>query len=387
MRLQLTPRARVAVAVALALGAWSTALDAAADESSGTWTGAVELRGNYYWETSTRVVAPEVTGDVTAPNGVRLHARYLVDSITSASVAAGAITDVRFTEIRHDATLGTGYEVDLGETQLDLSLAARYSQEPDYSSLSGTFAGALSLADRATVLRLGVTGLHDEVGAVVRGANRIGPDGRDLSDRGKQGDLNGLVLNVAWDQVITPEMTLQVGYDFGYVDGYLASPYRMVMVGPVAMPEHHPETRLRHTISARLAYTIPATGTSFQAIYRAYVDSWDIGALTPEGRIYQEIGDTLMLRVRYRYYTQTHAFFEHPDGYAEGDPYFTADPKMTAFDAHMLGAQALVHLGFLERSALDFAWQATLELGVDYVWRTNRYGNGIIAQAALRIPF
>jgi hypothetical protein len=69
------------------------------------------------------------------------------------------------------------------------------------------------------------------------------------------------------------------------------------------------------------------------------------------------------------------------------DPFVTADPKMTAFESHMLGAQAVVHLGFLERSALDFAWRATLELSVDYVWRTNRYGNGIIAQAALQIPF
>jgi hypothetical protein len=32
----------------------------AADEASGTWTGEVTVQGNYYWETSTRVVAPEV---------------------------------------------------------------------------------------------------------------------------------------------------------------------------------------------------------------------------------------------------------------------------------------------------------------------------------------
>jgi hypothetical protein len=364
-----------------------SASSARADESSGTWTGNVELRGNYYWETSTRVVAPEVSGELRAPNGVRLNARYLIDSITSASVGAGARIDIRFTELRHDATLGAGYEFDLGESQLDVTLSSRYSQEPDYSSLSGTLATALSLEDRATVLRLNVTGLHDEVGQVLRGANRASPDGRDLSDRGKQGDLNGVVLNVGWSQVLTRHLLLDVGYDFGFLSGYIQNPYRLVMAGGLAVPEQHPDERLRHTISARLAYHLAPTGTSFHAIYRAYIDSWDIAALTPEGRIYQEIGDLFLLRLRYRYYTQTQAFFLQPGGYTMDDLFVTADPKMTAFESHMLGAQAVIHLDFLERSALDFAWQAMLEIGVDYVWRTNRFGDGIVAQAALHIPF
>lgn len=68
--------------VVLLLG---VSLTARADRASGTWTGSVETRGNYYWERSTRVVAPTVAVNLDSPDGVQLHADYLVDVITSAS--------------------------------------------------------------------------------------------------------------------------------------------------------------------------------------------------------------------------------------------------------------------------------------------------------------
>ncbi|MDH3728991.1 MAG: hypothetical protein OER77_15780, partial [Myxococcales bacterium] len=77
---------------------------------TGTWTGDVQLRGNYYWDRSTRVVAPEIIAQLEAPQGSRLRVDYLVDSITSASIAAGALEDTRFNEIRHDVAVKGGHE-------------------------------------------------------------------------------------------------------------------------------------------------------------------------------------------------------------------------------------------------------------------------------------
>lgn len=360
---------------------------ARADGSSGTWTGDIELRGNYYWERSTRVVAPELTANAESPDGVRVHANYLVDTITSASVAAGALTDNRFTEIRHDLTLGTGYELDLDGAQLDLTLNGRYGYEPDYTSTGVTLGGALSLNERTTIFRLGATYVHDVVGKKLRGANRS-EDGRDLSDRGTQGELDALVLNLGLEQVLTPRLVLTLGYDLGVAHGYQHNPYRRVVVDGTPVDELHPSDRTRHNGHARLAWYIPESGTAIQALYRAYLDSWDIAALTPEARVYQEIGDLVMLRLRYRYYTQTRAFFQRPDGsYTAEDEHFTDDPKMSEFDSHLLGTMLLVHLEFLDQTPLDFAWQATLEFTFEYNWSSSAYGDGIIAQAALRLPF
>ncbi len=359
---------------------------ARADRASGTWTGEVEARGNYYWERSTRVIAPELTAQTESPGGLRLRANYLVDTITSASVAAGAITDDRFTEIRHDVSVGTGYEIDLHDAHLDLSLDARYGVEPDYTSTGGTLGAALSLNDRATVFRLGTSYVHDVVGKKLRGANRDA-DGRDLSDRGTQGRLDALALNVAFEQVLTPRLVLALGYDLGLLAGYQHNPYRTVGVGGGApVEERHPDDRTRHNAHARLALHVPQTGTSIHGMYRAYLDSWDIAALTPELRLYQELGEMFMLRLRYRYYTQTRAFFQRPDGYSTEDRYVTDDPKMAAFQSHLIGLMWLVRLAFLERSALDFAWRASLELLAEYNLTNNEHGDGVVLQAALRMP-
>ncbi|RLB51112.1 MAG: hypothetical protein DRJ42_17490 [Deltaproteobacteria bacterium] len=360
---------------------------AAADESSGTWTGNVEARGNYYWETSTRVLAPEISVNVESPGGVRLNGHYLLDSITSASIASGALTDVRFNEIRHDFGFGTGHEFDLGEAQLDLSVNGRYSQEPDYSSLAGTVSTSLSLADRATVLRFNFTAFHDEVGKILRGNDTSSPDGGDLSNRGKQGDLNGMVMSFLWSQALTPRLTLDVGYDLGLLSGYLQNPYRAVVVDSVLLSEVHPDQRTRHTVHGRLGYFFKPTDTAFHLIYRAYMDNWDIAALTPEVRVYQEIGSLVLLRGRYRYYTQTRSFFQSNQGYSGSDEFWTADPKMTEFESHLVGGLIVVRLEFLERSILDFAWNATVEVGLEYIWRTNSFGNGVIGQVGLNVPF
>jgi len=379
------PRRATAILMALLVAALPMA--AAADESSGTWTGNVEARGNYYWETSTRVIAPEVSVGLESPGGVRLNGHYLLDSITSASIAAGAITDVRFTEIRHDFGLGTGYELDIGEEHLDLSLNGRFSKEPDYSSLAGTLSAGLYLAERATLLRFNLTAFHDEVGQVIRGNTAADPTGRDLSDRGKQGDLNGVVMNFVWSQTLSPVLTLDVGYDLGLLSGYLQNPYRRVVVEGVLLGESHPDRRTRHTVHGRLGYFLRPTNTAIHLIYRAYIDDWDVAALTPEVRLYQHIGETVMLRARWRYYTQTRSFFQRNQGYTGEDEYWTADPKMTEFDSHLLGGLLVLHLGFLERSVLDFAWGATVELGLEYIWRTNSFGNGVIGQVGLNVPF
>lgn len=356
-----------------------------ADEASGTWTGVAEMRGNYYWEQSTRVVAPTIAVDVESPEGARLHADYLVDSITSASVAAGTRADVAFTEVRHEVGLGAGYELEIDGNPFELTGRFRVSREPDYRSLGAGLAGALSLADRATVLRLSTFFVRDRIEQLIRGAGGVAGN---LSDRGVVGHLNSTVTSFVWEQVLTPVLTAQVGYDFGYLTGYLQNPYRLVAIRSELAPENHPDERFRHTLTGRLAYHVRSTGTSLHATYRTYLDSWDVAALTPEVRIYQEIGAFTLLRARYRFYTQTRAFFTRPTGdYTAEDTFVTNDPKMTEFRSHLMGFQLLQELTFLRDSFLHFARNATIDMSFDYLWRTNRWGNGVIAQLGLRLPF
>jgi hypothetical protein len=371
------------LAVVLGMGAL-----AHADKTTGTWTGVVETRGNYYWERSTRVVAPSLRAELSAPNGLRLSADYLIDTITSASVGSGLVSDVRFTEVRHDLALGVGYEFDLGSTQLLMNARARTSDEPDYNSYSGSLTGALSFNDRSSIFTLNASYLHDEVGKILRGAARVGSDGRNLSDRGQVGVLNVLALSAEFTQILTPTLFVDVGYDLGLLNGFQANPYRTVSVGGVMRPENHPDARTRHSLYGRLAWYFRPTHTALHLMYRAYVDSWDIAALTPEVRLYQEIAQNATLRLRYRHYAQTRAYFQHPPTqYLTQEEFVTVDPKMTEFHSDLIGGQLLLRLDFLEDSAFHFAREASIDFSFDYIWNTNRYGNGVIAQVGVRLPF
>ena len=364
------------------------ATPAAADRTTGTWTGAAEVRGNYYWERSTRVIAPEVGLDLEAPNGVRLHADYLVDSITSASQAAGALVDLRFTEIRHDVTFGAGYEFDLGDAQLDLDGSYRRSTEPDYVSNSGTVSAALSLNQRSTILRSSITLLHDEINQIFRIGSRQLP-GMDGTPRGSfDQDLDSIVTSVGVDQVLSPNVTFQLAYAFAHMRGFLANPYRSISFGVSSQPETHPGTRLRHTVNGRLGFFIPQTETAVHLLYRAYLDSWDIGALTPELRVYQDLGGSTVLRTRYRYYTQTRAFFFKPaDRYEIGERLVSADPKMSEFHSHLFGLQLALELQALDGTVLDALRETRIDLNFDYIWSTSSFGDGVIAEIGLRVPF
>lgn len=360
-----------------------------ADRASGTTTGSVDLRGNYYWETSTRVVAPSAALHLELPSGLNLDGEYVLDSVTSASVAAGALVDTGFTERRHDAGLGASYEFELGDANLLLGLHGTFSKEPDYRSRSGNLSAALSLHDRSTVLRLSLGYLHDDVGQKFRTGTGARPDPTGGVAGNFSEDLDAFILSAGVDQLLSPTTTLTVGYDFGRVSGFLASPYRRLLLADgTRRPENHPDVRRRHTLYGRLAHYIRPTHSAVHLLYRAYVDSWHVAALSPEVRVYQELGEHRTLRLRYRYYTQNHAsFYKEPQDYVLNDVFISVDPKMSRFHSHLLGLKFSLELDFLEHSALRSFADASVDMSFEYIWNTNRYGNGVIAQLGLRVPF
>jgi len=333
------------------------------------------------------VIAPEVRARIVSPDGVQVDASYLLDAITSASIAAGVQEDIRFTEVRNQGTVGVSREFDLGEAQLRLGTSGRVSHEPDYLATGITAYGALSLNQRNTVLSLSMTYIHDQVGAVVRGGEaRVDDTGRDLSDRGRQGQLEGFTAGLSLNQVLSPQATLVLGYQLVQNWGFLQNPYRRASVSDNLTPELHPDERTRSTIYGRLGYYVPETSTGIHLMYRAYFDNWDVGALTPEVRVYQMIGPSVVLRLRYRYYHQVNSFF-YQDQYSGDEQYFSADQKMDRFSSHLLGVQLRFGLDFLRRTPLTFMERSWLDMSFNYWMQTSRFGDGILAQAGIRTPF
>jgi Protein of unknown function (DUF3570) len=377
-------RLRSLSALAFIVCALSASL-AGADAASGTYTGSLNARGNYYWERSTRVVAPEVNAIISAPVGVRVEGSYLLDAITSASTATGVTADKAFTEKRNEGLAGLGYEVDFGKAQLDVAARGRISREPDYHSLSGGFSAALSLDQRNTVLKFNGFFTHDDVFRVERSLPAVNPGKLIASKALPVGELEVVYLGVAVDQVFNRTVTLTLGYDLSLMNGFQANAYRMVKFqdGSGGAPEKHPDQRTRHAPYLWFAKFFETTRSALRVGYRFYDDDWDIQAHAVDTRVHQELGDNFELRLRYRYYTQQASFFHREGGNLHTDQYVTDDPKMTAFHNHTLGLKMRLALGFLSFTKFDPLRTLVLDWGVEYVLNTNRYGNGVIAQGGL----
>jgi hypothetical protein len=322
-------------------------------------------------------VVPEIKARVISPNGVRIGAGYLVDAITSASIAAAATSDQVRTELRHGVHADVGKELDFGDKQLDLTLLGAFSLENDYRSIIYGLRTSLAWAERASKLSLTASRVQDRV--------------LSNADRSFDRPLSGVTVGPSFEQVLAPVLVLTVSYQFGYLQGYLGNPYRRAAFASHA-PEREdpPETRLRHTASARLAWYLSGTRTALHLIYTTYADSWDIAALSPELRVYQELGRDLLLRPRYRLYLQSAASFAPPASgkYAAG--YMgptTNDPKLAALRTHTIGLAVEYRLGFLATTVFDFAKNAWLDIGFDRYLSNSSFGNGIIGTAGAILPF
>jgi hypothetical protein len=191
-------------------------------------------------------------------------------------------------------------------------------------------------------------------------------------------------------QIVDRNALVAITYDVSKLHGFTANPYRQVITSDGFVAEKHPNDRLRHAIAVSARLHLPAWQTTFIGAYRYYTDSWKIHAHTPELRIIQQVGIDADASIRYRYYHQSAAYF-YEKRYASSDPtmnptpFFSDDPKMSAFDGHILEAK----LGVLgEAFELDGKWAGARFEGVlEYIIQHNRFGNAVVAHVALTVPF
>jgi hypothetical protein len=335
--------------------------------------GTLSMRGVYYKEKATRVVEPMLDATFEVGEEDEADAHALVDAVTSASVASGALGAAPFAEKRYE--LGGGYRHKAGDSVIGGS--ARYSYEPDYTSyfLGASFTQAL--AQDNTTLGVSAAIGQDSV-------ESIGAFGVEMH----HGDLSTLVGSASLTQIVTPDMVAGLTYDVAYLDGCQSNPYRSAITGDGLVPERNPERRTRHAVAGTLKRFLSSTETTLIATYRFYADTWDIEAHTPELRVIQEAGDGIDVAVRYRFHWQSAADFympSYPTMNPDVFPYVTDDVKLSKFTTHTIGFKVGV-LGEVFGLEGDLEG-ARAELLVEYVDQNNRFGNAVTAHAALTLPF
>ncbi len=354
--------------------------------------GSVTLRTVYYKETATRVEQPMLDSMFDVGTHGLLTAHLLVDAITSASAGSGAANAAAFTEHRYEGAAGYLHQLD----HLRLGGDFKYSTESDYRSVYFGGRAELDLAQKNLVLAGGGGVSLDRVSAAAAQGPSMPTINCRPNESGSASDHCGLHVFsgfVSASQIVSRHGLVAVTYDIARLDGYQANPYRLVVTNTGFAPETHPDERLRQDVAVSARYYLPATETTLIGAYRFYFDNWDVHAHTPELRIVQQAGANVDASLRLRYYRQSKSFF-FADRYDSTDPAMnnpafkgnlTDDPKMSAFTGQTVEAK----LGVLgDAFGAGGTWAGARFEGIlEYVIQNNRFGNALVAQFAITLPF
>ncbi len=279
----------------------------ASSEPRVRWDASGEV-GGYADSDHVTVVTPALKAAASASNGLTAQGSYLVDVVSAASVDIVSTASPRWTEVRHAATLGAGYE----RGNLGASASGAASFEPDYVSLAGGLGASHAFAKRNVLLSLGYSYQHDVAG-------RTGTPFSVYALRLDRHTVKGRL-----EIVLARATTLTPAFDLMLESGRQEKPYRWLplfdaddadsipdgasieTVNRLRLPgrvaENLPEDRQRYAASARLAHRFQRS--TLVLWDRAYLDSWGLLANTTDLRWVFELGPRWSLWPRLRFHEQ-----------------------------------------------------------------------------------
>lgn len=375
LRLMTTPRLLAFAGLLAALAAVFVGRPTVAEDR-------MTVRGNYYREASTRVLAPVVYVEKDAPDErFTIGAEYLLDAVTSASIGAGAAAvtggDFLFTEFRHESTVRFNSKLKLW----NFGGYFRYSTESDWISRSFGLYASRDLFNRAGTLSVSYTANFDSVNRIYGG--RVIP----WNSTGDTNLQNVNFLSLGYTHALTPRLLGGVLAEGINATGPQDNPYRKVING---LDESHPLLRRRGALSGYLRWAVPKTSLVLEPRYRFSGDDWGIKSHGIDLRAHIRFLRHIVLRARYRFYIQSGAYFWLPDGnYGPNAEYRTADPKMTKFLSHTPGIELTFELDGLANRVAALHWLrgAWISGTYNHVFQTNRFGNARLGSLAFSVPF
>ena len=193
-------------------------------------------------------------------------------------------------------------------------------------------------------------------------------------------------LNLIGSQVLTPTTVLQLGTELNLVHGLQHNPYRNVYAAGTNVPERHPGERRRHDVFLKVNQYI-TNRSSVNLSYVYYTDDWGVTANTLGAKLNQYITPNVVMRYRYRFYSQGAADFyrdeyEMPDGIGG---YRTGDYRLSDFSAHLFGTRLEWELGGLG-GRLDFLRGIRLSLNYERYFNSNNFSANIL-ESGLSLAF
>lgn len=303
--------------------------------------------------------------------------------VTSSSSTSGGGSSSSAEDTRHDILAGVTHNFNnfvTAEAYFD------YSTESDYTSRTPTITLKKELFEKNTTLTLGYSRNID----TVNGA---------LMDNPEDKNTDNFFLGVT--QVLSPVAIGQLGYSRSVSNGFQGEGLRIVplddtdpstctAVSSTCVQEVFPDSRTRNAYLAGINYYfIDGLGglldrSSIKLTLRYYDDDWDINSYTGEAEYSKYLTENWLLRLNYRYYTQSEAFFIK-DKYTATDEFKSSSPQLVELDSNLVGVK-LAYL-FKDEGMGDVNFRVGALEG-KYEYYTESIGvNAHILMAAFRVLF
>ena len=225
------------------------------------------------------------------------------------------------------------------------------SKEYDYLSIGLGGDLAWSSPDGNTNQSLALNGYFDDVTLIRFNGVEDGNDSR-----------TSLATTYRYDRVLSGSSQMQLGGTLSLQSGFLSTPYNGVFIesGGTAteVGEVLPDSRTRMSLFGSYRRWFYEGGAG-EIASRLYNDDWGITGISLEPRWYQKVGDSLLMRFRYRYYDQSGS--DYSGRFAASEKYMTQDSDLAEFDSHTFGMRLI---GYRDGRQ---GWDA----GIDYVMRSD----------------
>ena len=242
-----------------------------------------------------------------------------IDAISSASQTMGET--IAKTDIRQEYLAGVSHI--MGNWKLGAGFLV--SMEEDYRSYSPSLLLSKDFNLRNTTVGFGYAHNFDQV------------HGQYME---KEQEKNVDNFSLSLTQVLSQSTLMQVGYSHQINDGFLGTGNRkLVLENGLEYDEYLPSYRKRQAQGIRLAQWFSFWDNRETVVhlgYRYYTDDWELTSDTLEVSLYQTLSSYLKIKMEYRFYNQSRAYFAK-DTYDGTEKYLTTANSLRAFSSTIKG--------------------------------------------------
>ncbi len=256
-----------------------------------------------------------------------------VDQYSSASsdmVDLSANTSASYSDIRVYPSLS--YTMENEEKGNTFGAGVSSSTEYDYQSFGGNVSYSKKTRDRNGEFTAKFQAYIDQVKLI--NPTELRPE---IGNGGTE-SRNTFAGSLSYSQIVNENFQLLFQADIVTQQGYLSLPFHRVYFNDGSVhQENLPDSRFKLPLAVRASYFL-GDNIIIRAYYRYYTDDWKLTSHTADIEVPVKISPFLSLSPFYRYYTQSAIKYFKPYGVHAGlEEFYTSNYDLSKFNSNFFG--------------------------------------------------